>query len=180
MTAEPATEPWQWTPSAIQAAHERLQEFAGTPHMHRRAVPGIGVDCVHLVAEALKASGVIDEFEMPPYRRTDGFLQAHNHIEELLMHCLHAECIRPDHATGEPVPFSSGDIVVFAVDRSINHVGFFLGGRIWHASWDHGTIAEDAWHVEPRIQALIKITHAGFKNEPSTFGGAAPIKRKHR
>lgn len=143
--------------------------------MHRRAIPGTGVDCIHLVVEALIAAGLVDRFVVPPYRRTEGFMAKKNRMEEMFLEIFFAEKLDPG-----TTPLLDGDVVVFTIDRSINHVGIFLGSEIWHASAIHDTIHEPPAALEPsRIQSVLRFTESGFRLEPSEWGRFTPV-RKHR
>jgi cell wall-associated NlpC family hydrolase len=144
---------FKWTAERVAAARARLEEFDGTPHVHRRAVPGVGVDCVHLVIEALRAAGAVDDdFRVPGYRRNAGVSKTRNEVEDEFLAAFDCEALPP----GENL--LDGDIIIFAVRRTTNHVGIVMSGHLWHCLWSGGTINEELAALDrSRVQSIIRL-----------------------
>lgn len=163
---------WEWTAERQAAALARMEAYRGTPHIHRRGVPGVGVDCIHLVYEAFVAGGAIPAILLPAYRRDDGFNQHDNYLERHFLFAFHA--IRIDGAA-QP---QEGDAVIFQIKRSVNHCGVFLGGEIWHSAYGSGAYPEPIHQTEHGAQCYVRLTAPGYRNDPRTDPAVRPPKRK--
>lgn len=113
---------WAFEDAARVATLRReAGEWIGTPFRHRQRVKGAGVDCVHLVAELLKACGIDDHYEFPAYA-----LDYAQHWDRSLI----AEWIESsglfEVATTPPM---AGDIVGFIIGRCVHHAGVMLDGK---------------------------------------------------
>jgi cell wall-associated NlpC family hydrolase len=148
---------FKWTAARIAAASERLQAYEQTPHRHRRAEPGIGVDCVHLVVEALKAASVIPaEFVVPGYQRNTGYMKSRNHAADLFAAAFYTKEVSADE-------IEDGDVLFFAVNRTTNHVGICMGGDVWHCTWTAGVLRDPPSQIAPMIETVLRFTRTGTR-----------------
>lgn len=149
-----------WTTDRLTAALAECKAWEGTPHFDRIAVPGRGIDCLHLVGRVLIAAGVLPEFRMPFYRPWWGAGRENNVMERIFMHCCHAGALAPDQ------PAMDGDVAVFQVGKQSNHVGIVFGGKLWHALAKSVVQADDLAPFIPSLQSLVRLTDVGFRNRP--------------
>lgn len=151
-----------WNDTRKAAARASCKKWGGTPHYNRLAVAGTGIDCVHLVSEILRDSGIIPAgFPMPFYDERLGSLRQRNVIEDIIAAYMHADSLPPDTAP------EFGDIVVCQCGRQSNHVGIIIDGEMWHVP-GRGRVGPSAWVTwKKKTQALMRLTADGFKVDPS-------------
>ena len=159
-----------WTELNHARALARMEDYRGTRHVHRRAIPGKGVDCIHLVYEAFVAAGFVPDVKLPAYRRTDGFAREANYLERHFMFAFHASSI-----AGDAQP-TNGDIVIFQVKKSVNHCGIFLGDAVWHSAYGSGCWPEPLGQIETTPQAFVRLHAPGYRNDPRTDPAVHPIR----
>jgi len=148
-----------WTPEAVTAAEQAVTIYHGLPHMHRRREPGRGIDCINLVQAALEAAGMIPVgVPLPQYRRTDGWRMRRNGLCSIFENCLY--CVRS--ATPQ-----DGDIVLFRVGQASNHCGILLKGRVHHATFGAGVIAQPIAEIAHQIEHTLTITQPGLRATPA-------------
>lgn len=150
-----------WTEKEKQALRDSVESWRGTPHLHRRAIKGNGIDCVYFVAAALVEAGVVEPFtRLPSYPTAWGFMTSENALGDGLSQVLTANRLRP---TG----FAFGDLVVFKAGRNSNHAGIIVDGRLWHVMTG-GTVQPSliARHIFG-IQEIIRIRERGWRIDPS-------------
>lgn len=146
---------FDWTERRRKAALRRLEEFEATPHLHRRATPGVGVDCVHLVIEALKAGGAVaEDFTVPGYSRNEGIGKRRNFAADLFIEAFNVHEVGTDEIT-------DGDVLFFTVNRTTNHLGICMGGDVWHCLWTAGVVRDNPTTIAPRIQTVLRFSKAG-------------------
>ena len=105
-----------WTEEQKARARQIARAWAGTPHRHRIAVRGVGIDCIHLFREIYVGSGLLPPFELPSYDVRLGLRVRHNVMEDALCAVAHFEAVNPY----EP---AFGDVMIFRVGRTSNHTG---------------------------------------------------------
>lgn len=116
--------------------HTRLAEWIGTPFHLGAAVRGLGVDCVHFVAEVLRECGQLDRYNFPAYSLDGG---AHLKASAVLSWLV------ADGRFGrvEPGLHMAGDVLVFRIENAgvEHHVGIYSGdlpGRLVSAMGSDG------------------------------------------
>lgn len=147
-----------WTPERRRSARATCKKWAGIQHLNRRAVPGIGIDCVNFVLEVLFDAGVCERRPLPFYDERLGSLRDHNVIEDLFVEHF--------HAAPAMLPIF-GDIVVCKCGRQTNHVGIMIDGMMWHVP-GRGRVGPESWDAwSPRVQSLVRLEGTGYRNDPS-------------
>ena len=68
----------EWTRKQIIETQAELEKWHGLPHIDRRALEGKGIDCIHLVFQALYASKLIEPRKLPAYRVRWGLVSPEN------------------------------------------------------------------------------------------------------
>ncbi len=115
---------------------EVARSWLGTPFHPHAAIRGVGVDCVHLLAEIYRETGLFAGYELPRYTMGGG-----DHADvSLVISWLeaHPRFRRIDLAFEA---LAAGDLVTFRLGRVAHHVGLVLGDRTFlHAIRDCGVL----------------------------------------
>lgn len=132
--------------------------------MHRRAIPGKGVDCVRFVLSVLAESGIIESpKKLPSYPVTWGLTSTKNAIGGMLDQCI--DCERIEEPKASELAF--GDIVIFNVGRQSNHIGIAIDRKLWHVIRGgevHGCILQ---RHEKNYQEAVRIKREGWIKLPN-------------
>lgn len=161
-----------WTEERKALARAECQRWAGTPHVNRVAVPGVGIDCIRLLIEILIGAGLYERRQLPFYDERLGALRTRNIIEDLFTSHLHANSLPP---TASP---AFGDLVVCQCGRQTNHVGMIIDGAFWHVP-GRGRVGPESWEAwKGRVQSLVRITAPGFKADPGALTWAEILAKK--
>ena len=148
-----------WTPSARQKAISELASWEGVKHVNRIAVPGVGIDCIHLVFRAYIAAGLLPERRLGRYDTEAGLFCESNTMEQVLLDCLHGLSKEPH----DPV---FGDVVIFQTGDRSAHCGFYENDHIWH-SLARQCVLRSPWGLWRRkAKRLITIYQTGFRKDP--------------
>lgn len=149
-----------WTPERKQLALAELARWHGVKHVNRVAVPGVGIDCIHLVFVVYVAAGLLPRRRLGTYNTEHGLFQHSDRLRDGLLATLHAVKVAP--TTPE-----WGDIAIFKTGRTSAHCGFLTRGQVWHAL-AHRCVTVSEWHNwEHRADCLIRLTQPGFKANPA-------------
>lgn len=128
--------------------------WIGTPWQHQGRRKRIGVDCLGMVIESLRAVGAIGpEYDLSDWTRTD---YARNPRGEELLAAIRRHCQR----LAGPLP---GSLLVFRFGNAYRHVGLYLGeagqgARLLHAD---GSLS---------VQRVVEVGYSG--NWPRFTEGA--------
>lgn len=99
------------------------REWLGTPYHAHARLPGVGVDCVHLLCAVLERVGLISPLDPGMYPIS----WALHRSQELYMAGLDARACRTD----SPHP---GDVALFKYGRTFSHAGIVTpDGGLVHA-----------------------------------------------
>lgn len=101
------------------------RSWLGTPFHAHGNIKGVGVDCVHVWAEVMKAVGVFESYEFPPYQIDQG-----NHLQ-----ASPVEDWLKAHPRFETLAFGTELIVGDLCAYRFGRVPFHLAGCI---GWPHG------------------------------------------
>lgn len=102
-------------------AHARA--WLGTPYHAHARVPGVGVDCVHMLCAVYEAAGLVAPIEPGHYPVAWALHQS----AELYLAALDAKCRRTDHP-------HAGDIALYRFGRTFSHAGVLTeSGTLVHA-----------------------------------------------
>ncbi len=153
-----------WTPERRAAALAEAEAWRGTPHGHRIASKGRGIDCIRYVVRIMTAAGVVEETAIPTYPTSWGLAQKESAMGRLFAACADVDRIWVD----EWIP-EFGDICIWAVGRNSNHCGIFLGDRVWHVSTNSpaGPLMVDA--ARRRMQEAVRLRRCGWTQIPSSI-----------
>lgn len=154
----------EWTKDQIDRVNEELNRWKGLPHLDRRAIPGKGIDCIHLVFSAIFASGLVEPRKIPAYRPRWGLVSPVNLMAEGLSLILHAT----RHRATEP---RFGDIVIWPSGKQSNHCGIIAhaeAGNLacWHVMKGGKVHAAPIETTVPQAQEIVRINQAGWKLDP--------------
>jgi cell wall-associated NlpC family hydrolase len=152
---------FDWTPEMEAAALAEAERWRGTPHRHRRAIVGRGIDCLGLVAKLMAAAGAVPDTPIPAVPLTWGIGERINRMAALLDQAIHAERIQAADWTPR-----TGDIAIWAVGSQSNHVGLVLGPDIWHVCRGWVVAPEPTRLLRSRIQEALRQTAPGLKTQP--------------
>jgi cell wall-associated NlpC family hydrolase len=155
MTTEPHHSPW--TPERLAAAWSEYERWRGTPHRHRIAIPGQGIDCIHLTFKILQAAGILPFCKLPSYDEQWGVGNKNNIAQEVMEDIAH--CRPTDQA-------ANGNILIWKVGRQSNHMGILLQEKAVHAQAGSFVDAVPFSEIAPRLQSMLRFTKAGFKHRP--------------
>ena len=112
------------------------RSWLGTPFHPHAAIRGVGVDCVHLLAEIYRETGLFAGYELPRYTMGGG-----DHADvSLVVSWLeaHPRFRRLDLAADT---LAAGDLVTFRLGRVAHHVGLMLSEKTFlHAIRDCGVL----------------------------------------
>ena len=151
----------EWTKKQIIETQGELKKWHGLPHIDRRALEGKGIDCIHLVFQALYASKLIEPRKLPAYRVRWGLVSPENMMAEGLIKVLFAS----RHKATSP---EYGDIVIWKAGKQSNHCGFVghdMDGGLacWHVM-KGGKVHPAAINpIVHKAQELIRLDRAGWK-----------------
>ena len=111
------------------------RSWLGTPFHSHAAIRGVGVDCVHLLAEIYRESGLLAGYELPRYTMGGG-----DHADtSLVISWLEAHPLRRIDLTTDAL--AARDLVTFRLGRVAHHVGLMLGEKTFlHAIRDCGVL----------------------------------------
>lgn len=145
-------------PERVAALKASVQGWIGTPFHRYAALKGVGVDCVHLVAEVYADAGVISRpFHLPRYTMDAGHHLDRSMLLEFVdstgrfadVHLSAALPLQGCKGCGE-VPVQPnlpallpGDLLGLKIGRVIHHAGIYLGGEqaeFVHAIQGYGVI----------------------------------------
>ena len=152
-----------WTDKDKQRLREAVAAWEGTPHVHRRAIRGKGVDCVNFVAAVLADAGIVDRERLPSYPTAWGFMSPKNVLGVGLAKVLHCKRIPWEGAGG----LSFGDIVIFKAGRQSNHAGIIVDGRLWHVMTGGTVHAALPARFMTGIQEIVRLIDRGWKKKPT-------------
>jgi cell wall-associated NlpC family hydrolase len=103
------------TPERQQALLRIARSWIGTPfHPHGR-IRGVGVDCVHLLAEIYREAGHLPDYTFPDYAMGSG-----EHLKASQVQAWLDTSPRFAHVEGNP---QAGDVACFRLGRVAHHVG---------------------------------------------------------
>lgn len=102
------------------ALRNEIESWVGTPFLHGASVKGVGVDCVHLVAELMKFAGVVESYEFGYYPLD----WSQHHDRSLLIENIEKTQRFVRIAAEQPSRF--GDVVMFQVGRCVHHCGVMV------------------------------------------------------
>jgi cell wall-associated NlpC family hydrolase len=95
------------------------RSWLGTPFHPHAAIRGVGVDCVHLLAEIYREAGLFAGYELPRYTMDGG-----DHADSSqVLSWLEAH---PNFQRVERAHLATGDLVTFRLARVAHHVGLVL------------------------------------------------------
>ena len=151
------------------AAQNSLHFWEGHRHLDRRAEAGKGIDCIHLVLEALISSGAITRDRLPTYSIKWGLMTPENLMAEGLTRLWHAERIQ-DTSTVQ-----WGDIVIWKAGTQSNHCGFVAHPSqagatdlaVWHVMKGGKVHSSPLGPVLRRCQELVRLVKPGWQCNPA-------------
>lgn len=148
---------FNWTESRRRLCLHRLEKWEGTPHRHRRAEMGVGIDCVNLVIDTLKKAGAIPaDFTVPPYARNVGFMADTNTALEAFEGAFFTKRVDPED-------IAAGDVIFFHELRANNHVGICMGPDVFHCLWSAGVVRSPLSDVRAKAWGVLRITKSGVR-----------------
>jgi hypothetical protein len=150
-----------WTPDREAAALAFCRQFEGTPHCQRRLKPGVGADCVRFVVGAIQSAEILQPFQWPTYPQNIGFNQRVNWLARAFLDYTDGHSIAVDG--WEP---ATGDVGIFKVGRTSNHVGLVVAGRFWHVTTHRAVHHCLIDTIRPGLQEIIRIDREGLKADP--------------
>jgi len=156
-----STEPSIWTPEATARAIAFCREFEGTPHMQRRLRAGRGADCVRFTVGVIQAAGIVPGFVWPTYSQSYGYGAAKN--------WLAAEFLRTTYSHSIAIPDwqpATGDVGIFKVGRTANHIGIVVEGRFWHVTVGRAVHDCNTDACRALLQEVIRIDKPGLRAKP--------------
>ena len=152
-----------WTEARKQAARDELAKWRGLHHCDRIAVPGVGIDCIHLVYRALIAAEIVPERPLGSYDVRAGLGVPSNKLKEILGRCLNSETLPA------MTPPEFGDIANFKTGKTSAHVGFHADGYMWHSCSGRGVIV-GRWELwRHRIESIVRLKGEGFLVGPENI-----------
>jgi cell wall-associated NlpC family hydrolase len=112
------------------------QSWLGTPFHPHAAIRGVGVDCVHLLAEICREPDLFAGYELPRYTMDGG---DHTDASQVLSWLeAHPRFRRIDLASEA---LAAGDLITFRLGRVAHHVGPILSQKTFlHAIRDCGVL----------------------------------------
>ena len=113
---------------------EIARGWLGTPFHPHAALRGVGVDCVHLLAEIYREAGLLGPYELPDYTMDGGDYQSASQVLSWLRASPRFQELPAGAAAG------IGDLVTFRLGRVPHHVGLVIGPTFIHAIRDYGVI----------------------------------------
>ncbi|HWD20522.1 MAG TPA: NlpC/P60 family protein [Verrucomicrobiae bacterium] len=119
--------PYFDTEEKVVALWQAARHWENTPFVAHAALPGAGVDCVHLCAEIYKESGFWSKYELPRYTLDAG---RHLRVSQVLAWLLS----HPSFASApSDQPLHAGDLLALKWDHVEHHVAIYLGeGTLVH------------------------------------------------
>lgn len=122
-----------------------LEQWLGTPFMHRAHVKGVGVDCVQLVGQVMAACGVVSDYDCGEYSLDWGDHQERSlivaYIEQTgrFTNVLTTDVLTKYVRTKEDVLL--GDVLTFRVGRCEQHCGIALDALHFQHVLARGSVA---------------------------------------
>jgi len=151
-----------WTPERQALAMQEAESWRGTPHAHRIASRGRGIDCIRFVVRVLVAAGVVEPTSVPTYPTAWGLAAAENRIGAAFLQCCDA-----DRIPVEDWQPRFGDICIWRSGRNSNHCGIFLGRDVWHVSTNSPAGPLVLESARRHMQEAIRLRLAGWTFPPS-------------
>lgn len=157
----------EWNDQQQEKALRELESWRGLRHIDRRAEPGRGIDCIHLVFQAWYAAGFMEPKRLPNYSIRWGFMSPENLMASALEILVHSARLP------NAVP-QFGDAVIWKAGAQSNHCGIVApseaGGplKVWHVMKGGQVHATPLDPVVCRCQELVRLTGYGWKTDPST------------
>ncbi len=109
------------------------RECMGTPFAHQGRIPGTALDCAGLLVQVMEGLGLAyDDQHGYPRRPYRGLLE---------------KALREQPCMNE-VPKSelaAGDVVLFRISTSPQHIGIYTGGNVIHAYSTTGRVVEQSF-----------------------------------
>lgn len=153
-----------WTADRQALALAEAERWRGTPHRHRIASLGRGIDCIRFVVKVMIAAGVVDDTTIPTYPTAWGLASAENKIAAAFMACCEAVRIPMDEWEPE-----FGDVCIWACGQNSNHVGIYLGRDVWHVSTNSPAGPLMLATARKRMQEAVRLVRPGWTSKPETL-----------
>jgi hypothetical protein len=150
---------YQFTPERRILAMASCEKWLGTPHVNRIAVEGVGIDCIHLIHEIMKDSGLLPEADLGRYDLMAGTYEPSDYLKEVFM----TACCADEYPIDAP---KFGDIVIFKTGKVSAHCGFYTPGEVWHSLSGRAVIRSSWSHWKHEAQCLVRLMYPGFKHQP--------------
>lgn len=124
--------------------------WLGTPHIHKRAIKGLGVDCINLVVALYKHLGYLpQEFTLPNYKVSLGAHNPSNAMSEQLLASGLVEEVKD---------IQNGDILVFKTGGGYSaHIGIVIDNYLYHSFINHGVIKSPLNHWTKRVDKIFRL-----------------------
>lgn len=127
-------------------------------------MPGKGIDCIHLVMQAIYGAGVLEPRKLPPYRTRWGLVSPENLMAKAL--CLMFWASRHKNAVAQ-----YGDIIIWTCGKQSNHCGFVgkdSEGELtcWHVLKGGIVHTTPLKPVVQRAQELLRFAKPGWRLDP--------------
>lgn len=153
-----------WTPESQAKAIQEAESWRGTPHRHRIAARGRGIDCIRFVAAVMVAAEVVEPTEIPSYPTAVGLANVDNKMVRALLGCLDAVEIPADEWDPQ-----FGDLCVWKCGQNANHLAIRLASQVWHVSTlsPVGPMTSEA--ARRRMQCAIRLRARGWTKSPANI-----------
>jgi hypothetical protein len=151
-----------WTPECRALALACCKKWHGVNHRNRACVPGVAIDCIHLIREILIESEIIARFPLRYYNAQLGAFDKTDHVQRQMLATLFAFEVSPDAP-------EFGDIAVFKTGKFSGHAAFYTiddGGQLWHSLDKVGVTVSDYALYKMQIETLIRISAPGIRSLP--------------
>lgn len=150
-----------WTAARRELALAEAESWRGTPHAHRIAARGRGIDCIRYVVRIMVAGGVVEESVLPTYPTAWGMGAQESKLGRAFLQCADATAFPVE----EWVP-EFGDVCIWKVGRNSNHCGIFLDGRVWHVSTHSPAGPLELKTARRNMQEAIRLNRCGWTLAP--------------
>jgi len=148
-----------WTEERKALALASAERWHGTPHMDFLAIPGKGVDCIHLLTEILFDANIAERKELGRYNPSDGLWTVSRKLVFAVQTAFHVEQSEPDWN-------EFGQIWVFRTGGRSGHVGIVLNGDLWHALAKRFVTKSDAKQWRREVDVAFRLVNTGWKTQP--------------
>lgn len=153
-----------WTEEKQAALLASMLKWHGTPHGNRVAIPGVCIDCIHLLAEGFAAAGQIDRREFGGYDVAAGVHEPSERLERAIEAALQVEQVSPnEHLTG--------DIWVMQTGESSGHCGVVHGNDLWHSLAGRCVTKSRVGIWRNRVAKAYRLTATGYRQHPESANG---------